>query len=136
MSFDIYVNWHRNGEFASLPVTILEQIFGSYAHPKTAEWWDLRYPDGGHGALQIEPDAENRITNFTVTEPPGDPLFWEGILKILQETPAVLFWPGDDAIIVGSNETIDELPKDMVEALGTPTVVSTVAEILARIHDS
>jgi hypothetical protein len=139
MSFDIHVNFHGGGEFVSLPVAILERIFGPYAEPENRrdpEWWNLTYSDRDHGVLQLHPDANNQIRSFGVNRPPGSPLFWEGILQVLREKPAVLYWPGDNPIVVASEAMIEELPKDMVEALGMPTVVSTIEEILEKIRTS
>src|SRR6185312_10904196 len=90
MSFDIFVNFHRAGEFELVPVAVLDRVFGPYAKPRELGCWDLSYP-GSSGVLYFSPMGNDEIDGFSVNRPPGSHLFWKGMLKILKETPAVLY---------------------------------------------
>jgi hypothetical protein len=75
------------------------------------------------------------IHSFGVNRPPANLVFWDLILKVLQQTPSVIHWPGYGTVACVANPAvIRAMPPDMVEALGYPLVVSRGEAILAAIE--
>jgi hypothetical protein len=131
MSFDIFLSCFHLGNLAAFPRSIVEKAFSVDADETKSTCWTVNYPDGGSGFDYIDEEVE--ITNFAVNRPPISPAFWEAMLDILRQTPSVLYWPGDGCVVADA-AVIEQLPPDLIESLGTPTVVSTGAEILACIQ--
>src|ERR1700678_3510764 len=137
MSFDIFFTAFRGGEFAPFPLAVLDQAFGKFTTSKADHWWDMAYSDGSGGTIYLHPDNDGRIADFMVNRPPISPLFWDALLKLLQEMPSVVYWPGEkNCIVAGSEAAIAELPADMIAALGRPKVVTEGIEILDLIEKS
>jgi hypothetical protein len=59
-----------------------------------------------------------------------NPRLWEALLTVLRLGPAVLYFPGDAPPLVASFAAGDQLPTDMVEAMGRPWVVMSAEEIV------
>jgi hypothetical protein len=128
MSFDIWFSCFQHGNVAKFPLAVAEGALGHLIVRREPECWFLK-----SGAVYI--DDEEVIDGFAVNRPPGDDAFWEGVLSILRQTPTVLYWPEGGAV-VADDSAIAHMPADMIEIVGMPTVVSTVAEILHCIETS
>jgi hypothetical protein len=89
--------------------------------------WGLSFPDGGKSFLYLK-DEQKEIEHICVNRPTDSPELWTGLLEILRETGAVLYWPGGGAV-VAAEAHIAHLPQDMIDIFGTPTVVSRGREI-------
>ncbi len=68
------------------------------------------------------------IQGFVVHNPPPYLEFWEIIAGFLKDLDCILYWPGGGAVIARL-EVLNELPKDMVEALGIPWVTTDPEQI-------
>ena len=133
MSFDIFLGSFKNGIQNEFPLAIAENAFGRFVDRREPECWVLVYPDGGRGDLYI--DDEPMIAGFSVNRPPAHPAFWQGIFDILSSTTSVLFWAGSGCV-VASKSVIPDLPQDLIDTVGTPTVVTRPEQILEIIERS
>jgi hypothetical protein len=131
MSFDIIVTAYAHGEVALFDREIVMENFRAFIAKRGLEGWRLTSPDGPTaGSLDIDDDAE--VGGFAVSRPPLGPAFLAALHEVLRRTPTVLFWPGrgpQPRCCVARAEVISELPPDMVESLGVPTVVGSGEEI-------
>lgn len=164
MSFDIYVVAFQNGVPAAFPVDLIAEAFSEHL-PRQAlldepagPWWarypsrpitspddheapgDERGPPAGAETLwaEITPTgaSEDGVTGFTVNRPPLDEAFLACVLSVLRRTNSALYWPGENALVVGREDTLAHLPETMVESLGAPFLATTAAEIAERIQGS
>ncbi len=133
MSFDIFLGCFKGGEEANFPRSIVEEAFGAFVERREDRCWVLLYPDGGAGDLYV--DENPNISGFSVNRPPASPGFWEGILSVLQRTSSVLFWAGSGCV-VAFESIIADLPKDLIETVGAPTVVARPEQIVEVIKRS
>ncbi len=133
MSFDIWLGNFKNGVAAPFSRSIAEQAFTRFIERREPLGWILRFPDGGRADVSIADTTT--IEGLSVSRPPASPDFWDGILYILQRTTSVLFWPGTGCV-VASEAVIPDLPKKLVEKIGTPTIVTRSKQIPEVIESS
>jgi hypothetical protein len=133
MSFDIFLGNFKNGASEPFPRSIVENAFGRYVERNDAGGMALTFPDGGRADMSIENTP--MIRGFAVNRPPISSAFWEGVFSVMKSTTSVLFWAGDGCV-VASASVVPELPKDLIEAVGTPTIVTHPTHILERIQRS
>ena len=123
MSFDIFVSSFRDGEMFAFRRQILEDAFAPYvvrrersvggSTPPHLRLY-LLCPDEPPGVppFTLGTDDLPEVTGFAVNRPPGTPLFWLAILKVLRQTPSVLYWGG--GACVADAEVIRHLPKNWI----------------------
>lgn len=133
MSFDIYLGCFQNGKSSTFPQDIVEKALGQYAAERRDGCWVLRFSDGGQSFLYIDDDS--KVGDFSVNRPVASPELWQGLLDILRQTSAVLYWPGGGCV-VGNASVISQLPPDMIKSLGTPIVAANTQTILDMIKRS
>ncbi|MDN4038200.1 hypothetical protein [Massilia sp. YIM B02443] len=164
MSFDIFLNVFERGEFSSMPLSVVETAFGSAivrradsdhgvvwrvdypivpdpALPDVVEMDGRTYPsvvfDGSDIYLHVLPGSGPAMTaGFMITRPAANEAFYKSLLDLLQSTHSVLFWPGDQALVVGQASTIEHLPEDMIGTLGKPFLATEPGQIPERIRAS
>jgi hypothetical protein len=132
MSFDIYIGAFKGGEATTFDRSIVEDAFQSLIAFSNADGWQLMIPGWGVTGGFLYIDDTPQITDFAVNRPPFGPEFVEALFSVLRQTPTVLFWPGvgpHPRACVADASVIAELPPDMIESLGNPTVVSSGAEM-------
>ena len=124
MSFDISVSSFHNGENHPFPRQILEDAFAPYVVDRERS---VTEPEGPYVVMSLlcpdEPpgvppftlgtDDLPEVTGFAVNRPPGTPLFWLAILKVLRQTPSVLYWPGMGCCVADA-AVIEQLPKEWI----------------------
>lgn len=128
MSFDVWVGCFQNGELATFPRSIVERAFAAIADRSDPTSWKLA---DCRGRLSIDDQAE--INGFSVNRPPAHDEFWDAIIEVLQQTPSVLYWPGNGCVIADS-ATAKHLPSKLIAAVGMPTVTNVPSEILDLIQ--
>jgi len=133
MSFDIWLGCFKNGNPEAFPRSIVDDAFGRFAENREPGHWVLRYPDGGRGDLSF--DDTPMIKGLAVNRPPAHPDFWKGILEVLSRTTSVLFWPGSGCVVASEN-VVRDLPEDLIDAVGAPTIVNQPAQIVDVIERS
>ncbi len=138
MSFDIYVQSFRKGEFAGIPRQRVRSAFGAHLIETQTDFWHLRYDDANSCDLFLtahgtDPSA---LRGFTVHRPCGDLRLWDALASILSIENTVLYFPGGRAPLVAYDTVTQHLPADMVTALGRPVVVTTGREMQHEITRS
>jgi hypothetical protein len=117
----------KNGEPAPFSLAIVDKCLGPFIDFREHHCWDLSFPDGGKSFLYLK-DDQKEIEHICVNRPADSPELWTGLLEILRETGAMLYWPGGGAV-VAAEAHIAHLPPDMIDIFGTPTVVGSGREI-------
>ena len=142
MSFDISVSSFRNGENHPFPRQILEDAFAPYVvkrkelGPSSSGipglCLSIFCPDEPPGVFpsDLYVDDLPDITGFSVDRPPGTPLFCLALVRVLRQTPSVLYWPGPGCCVADA-EVIAQLPESWINPRvpienqpGIPTVLS------------
>jgi hypothetical protein len=130
MSFDIFIQSHRDGDVYWIPSSEMHRRFAGHIEREEPGFWSLTFNNGQeHG--EVFTDAGDLSNGFMVARPPHSLQFWEIIAGILRDFPCVLFWPPPKGTcpIVGRLDTISHLPAGMVEDLGVPIVSTDPAYI-------
>ena len=133
MSFDTWLGCFKNGNPEAFPLSIVEDAFGRFAERRERGHWILHYPDGGRGDLSIDDTPMDK--GLAVDRPPAHPDFWQGILDVLSRTTSVLFWPGS-GFVVASETVVPDLPKEFIDTVGKPTVITRPEQIVEVIKRS
>ncbi|BCM18167.1 hypothetical protein [Mesorhizobium sp. J8] len=133
MSFEAYLNCFENGEESYFSTSIVEDTFAPFITRRETEFscWVVTYDDTSSADLylNLDPGDASRCSGFTIARPPDDPRLYDALWKILRVTSSVVCCAGECPPLVGWRETMPHLNSDMVEALGTPVVVSSGGEI-------
>jgi hypothetical protein len=165
MSFAIFFYSYERGEPCPFPLSHVEAAFGAaiVRRERTAQgifWW-LEYPvlnppvvpvvmeingrecpvvvrDGAEVYVTVSTGADSCLTTdgFMVKGPAAHLDFHAALLRLLQSTHSAVFWPGDNALVVGQLDSIGHLPEGMAESLGAPFLVSEPQQIIDRISGS
>ena len=136
MSFDVFVQTFRNGEFHGISRQRVRDAFGLYLTEPEPNFWQLRYDDANSCDLYLnahDSDA-SLVHGFTVNRPCGDHRLWDSLAFILTLSEVVIYFPGGRAPLVAHSGVAQHLPPNMVEALGQPIVVASGREILHEIQ--
>lgn len=136
MSFDLFAQFYEHGAPAAITVDAVRAAFGSYVATSDATHWRLEYDTENRSYIDLSPHPSDHsaITGFTVNRPCGDLRLWDGLAAVLCLGNAVLYFPGGRNPLVGSTDAVPHLPPDMIEALGSPVVVTTGQAILAQLN--
>ena len=165
MSFEIFFHSYERGEPCAFPLSHVEAAFGTAIVRRERKergifWW-LEYPvlnppivpsvmeingreypvvvrDGSEVYVKVLTGANSCLTTdgFMVKGPAAHLDFHAALLRLLQTTHSAVFWPGDNALVVGQLESIEHLPEGMAETLGSPFLVSEPQQIIDRISGS
>ena len=136
MSFDIYVQSFRDGEFAGIPRRRVRDAFGTHLTETETHFWHVRYDHTNSCEIDLTAhDTDpSMVQGFTVHRPCTDQRLWDALASILVLGDIVLYFPGGRAPLVARSTVIQHLPVDMVDALGQPVVVTSGIEIQREIH--
>ncbi|MGK5062235.1 hypothetical protein [Janthinobacterium sp. LB3P112] len=162
MSFEIFFYSYKRGEPYSFPLSDAESAFqAAIVRRERTEsdlFWRLEYPilnppdvppvmqfngreypvlvcDCSEVYLTVEVGTDSRpmTDGFMVSGPAGHHDFYAALLHLLQTTHSALFWPGNNSLVVGQFESIEHLPKEMIESLGEPFIINEPQQIIDRI---
>ena len=136
MSFDVYVQSFQNGELEGIPRERVRVAFGAYLTETEPDFWQLRYDEANSCdvSLTVHATEPSVVRGFTVHGPCADQRLWDALASILTLGDIVLYFPGGRAPLVARSSVTEQLPPDMVEALGQPVVVTSGREIQHEIH--
>jgi hypothetical protein len=134
MSFDLYFGGCKDGQKASFPRERLDRHFGAYVSHRAPQCLTLDFGDEGTSYLYCS--DEEYIDFFSINRPASAICLFEAILDLLRSESLVLFMPGQCPPLVGSAATVSHVPADMVEANGSPVVVTSAAEIVQCIRQA
>ena len=70
-----------------------------------------------------------------IARPIANAMFMKALFDVLERSSGVIYWPGGGCV-VADRTVIDELPPDMIESLGIPSIVKSGQEIFDRIAQS
>ena len=135
MSFDLYIGSFVGGEPAPFPSSMLKSVFAPFIVATEPEYYVLRFGSGEFDTctLFVDTSAEE-IDRFSVNRPLADDRLYDALLTVLKMPGLALYMPGTCPPLVGNAETLEHLPKDMIEALGEPAVLTAASEIPERIE--
>jgi hypothetical protein len=164
MSFEIFFNAYEHGEPCAFPLSDAEAAFQTAIVCNEGKegryFWRLEYPapilqeqprvihmNGRDYPVEVRDisevygrilpsDGPSSTDGFMVKGPAAHPDFYAALLKLLQSAHAVLFWPGENSLVIGQMETVKHLPEGMVETLGEPFLVTEPMQIIDRINSS
>jgi hypothetical protein len=99
------------------------------------DYWRVRYDDLNSCDVSVTLLASDPtlLASLCVFRPCGDLRLWDALLAVMRLGPVVLYFPGDSPPLVASEAASEQLPADMVEAMGQPRVVRSAQEILEAI---
>src|SRR5690606_20507246 len=114
MSFDVYVQSFRNGDFSGIPRDPIRSLFGEYLTETKPHFWELRYDDKDSCDLELTPhDADAALVQgCSVHRPCTDPRLWDAVASILALGDIVLYFPGGRAPLVARGSVVQHLPPD------------------------
>jgi hypothetical protein len=138
LSFEVYVQGFKRGEPAGVPRSAVRALFPVVEAESEPGYWSIRYDhlNSCHVAVSALPADPALVQSLCVVRPCGDPRLWDALLALLRLGPLTLYSPGEGPPLVASEATGEQLPADMVEALGAPRVVRSGSEILAAIESA
>ncbi len=121
MSFDIFLQRFRNGDKATFPRALFEEIFGRRAIAPTYPLTRVDYPDGSGADIYGggDDDIEGLMFNHG-----GGGLLFDAIYELAQRTQSVVHWPDTaPSVAVADAATISHFP-DGFDCLGPPQIVA------------
>jgi hypothetical protein len=137
MSFNLHLCSYEHGQPAGISERDVRGAFGDVRIREEATYWHIEYD---HEVMccdvyfsRLEDDS-TRIKSLMVNSPVNDDRLWNSLFCIMQLGNVVLFFPGDRSPLFANKEAVKHFPKDMIEALGEPQIISSGAEILAAIN--
>ena len=139
MSFDIYISALSGGKITTIKRSIVTDAFAELIGIVDRVGWQLILPDWGLCSGHFYIDDSLDVDSFSINRPPLVPVFAAALYTVMRQTPTVLMWPGigpDPRCCVADPAVIKEMPPDMIEALGMPTVVHSGEEIIDCISRS
>jgi hypothetical protein len=164
MSFEIFVGGYERGECSKFTFDIVENAFASSIKNRTTvreghfAWkieYEIEHPANVPSTIVIDGvehpvlvrdvgeiyislvDPTGRFTSgFMVTGIPTNLAFYQSLLTVLQTTHTALYWPGENALIIGREEMLEHLPQGMIETLGAPFLATRPEQIIDRLNAS
>lgn len=126
MSFDVFVVCYRNGEAASFPRRIVEEIFDKYINHKEDSCWSPEFSD--RGGCNVFIAALPEVEHFSVTHAVASPELWDCLFQVLRQTGSFLFWAGGQAV-VAERSVLDHLDEGLLKLFGPGIVVNCGKDI-------
>lgn len=128
MSFDLFIGFFEKGEAVHRNRSVFDALRNAYG----ATWVPpkLSFRDGATAdvyGMEHETCSSLMINHF------GGEKFCDFLFDLVRAYGAVLYWPGDGPPLIADAAVADTIPLDMVNALGTPRVIDSSAEIVATI---
>jgi len=136
MSFELYVQSFKDGEPAGIPLGVIRTAFGGFLSEQERDYWHITYgpSDSCELALSALPNSLAQVHCITIARPCSNPRFWSSLIELLSIGNTVLYFPGCSGPMVLNAGAAAHLPPDMLASLGKPIVVSSGADMLARVR--
>ena len=129
MSFDVYVQWFRDGASDGVPEERVRDSFGDALKVEDDLGWRLSYADDMTSDIYLSRRDDGSVEGITVNRPVGAHELWRALYDLLALQNAVFYFPGS-RLFVRAAEAGVHLPAEMVEALGPPTCVTSPDDLL------
>ena len=131
MSFDVFVQYFKDGEVETISINSLRDIFAPYVTEELENIWRVVYDDLNSSVLLLrEVDDGGNIDGFCINRPCADERLWDSMYKCLSLGNCVIYWPGLEGLLSNRVEVSIHIPEDMLESLGKVRVVNDYKEIL------
>jgi hypothetical protein len=134
MSFDLFVGCFRDGEKATFPRSLVDEHLGPYVTARHPGCLTLTFDARSESYLYV--DEARAIYGFCVNRPCASSKLYEALLSLLRSDNLVLYMPGNCPPLIANRSVGGHLPKDMVDSLGTPVILSSSDEIPKRIQEA
>ena len=129
MSFEVYVQWFRDGEGDGVPEERIRELFGEALKVEDELGWRLSYGPDMTCDVYLSRREDGSVEGITVHRPVDAPELWQALFDLLGVQNAVFFFPGG-GLFVRSTDARAQLPPDMTEALGSPSLVTSAADLV------
>jgi hypothetical protein len=139
MSFEIYLQCFERWKPAGVPLSSVRALFPVVEGESEPDYWKVWYEefDWCNISVTLLSTDPALVEHLCAFRPCGDMRFWEAILAVMRLGPVVLYFPGNAPPLVASELAGQQLPRDMVEAMGhEPHIVQSAEEILEIIHNA
>jgi hypothetical protein len=121
-------------EPVSIPREQVRAAFGEFVEESEPEYWTLRYAEDQWCNVRLKPIEGGLIHRLCVVRPSADKRLWESLAAIMKLGNVVLYFPGDAPPLVADNFVLQQLPQEMVDALGKPVVIRNGKDILEHVE--
>jgi hypothetical protein len=129
VSFEVYVQWFRDGEGDGVPEERVRELFGEALKAEDELGWRLSYGPDMTSDVYLSRREDGSVEGITVHRPVDAPELWQALFDLLGVQNAVFFFP-DGGLFVRSTDARAHLPPDMTEALGSPVLVTSAADLV------
>jgi hypothetical protein len=138
LSFEVFVQCFEGGKPAGIPRADVRSLFPVEESRSEPDYWSVYYDDLNSCHISVSPLAADPqlLEALCVFRPCGDRRLWEALLAVLRLGSVALYFPGDAPPLVASEVAGEQLPVEMVEAMGQPRVVSSAEEIIEIIKSA
>lgn len=138
MSFEVFVQCFEGGGPAGIPLAAVRTLFPIVEAESVAGEWAVRYDELNSCRISVTRLQSNPalMEALCVWRPCVDSRLWDALFEVLRLGPAALYFPGNAAPLVASEAAGEQLPADMVEALGRPRAVRSGQEIIEAIEQA
>ena len=135
MSFDLFLQSFQNGKPCGIPDRVIRECFGPYLRDESPDVWDIRYDELNSSTIFISRQSDGTITSLNVNRPCVDLRLWDALFRILMLGNVVFHFPGDSPPSIAQPEAADHLPPEMIDAIGTPAVVTSGKDLAQLVRD-
>jgi hypothetical protein len=123
MSFSVCLDCFRHGALSTFPRIVASRIFGDYI--VRGRWGlELWYGNEFNGIFSMDDEVE--ISGVAIDRP-GDQAL-HGLYELARLTPSVIYW--NESCVVADAGVIPGVMKEMLDGLGSPTVVHSGQELI------
>ena len=136
MSFEVFLQRFERGEPSGVGEASIRVFLHAVSCDAGSDCWHIGYDDVNHCDVHVSRDAVDpgRVTGLTVCRPCGDGRLWDSLYAILSSGPWVMYYPElGPSLLVADERHCDQVPLEMLEALGPARVVRSGAEIAAAV---
>jgi hypothetical protein len=133
VSFDIYVQWFRDGASDGVPEERIRESFGDALKVEDDMGWRLSYGHDMTSDIYLSRRDDGAVEGITVSRPVVASELWQALFDLLGMQSAVFFFP-DGGLFVRSEGAGEHLPPSMLEALGPPTLVASAADLIRAVN--
>lgn len=134
MSFEVYVQFYKNGEEAGISSDQIYEVFSPFVTRSKPNHWLVSYDKTNYCEVDlISMEDTDLICGLVLSRPCVDERLWDALFSIMRQGNTVLYYPGGDNPFVACSDAIPHLPEDMVDTLGQPVVVKNGSEITKAI---
>jgi hypothetical protein len=138
MGFEVYLQRFTRGEPGGMERDAIRALFPIDETASRPDVWRAWYDDGNWSDIHVSSIPGNPSTellhSIVVERPCADIRLWDALFGIMRTHSAVLYYPGSVPLVAVTGVQ-EDLPPDMVEALGKPRLVTSAQEIIDTLQE-